>query len=77
MAAAPVNQQTVTLTPTERGTIERDADGDWALPFVLFVGDDDEFEIGVRQAFVIYSIANIPANAQIQSAQVGVTMDAH
>ena len=68
--------QTLTLAVTERGTMERDSGGDWPLSTVLFAGDDDENGITVRQAFVVYSLAGLPAGATIESAQLGITMDA-
>lgn len=72
----PASSTTLSFSALERGTVARDADGDFELPGLLLVGDDDEFGVVALQGFVTYSLAGIPANAQIQSAQLGVTMDA-
>lgn len=76
VTAPAAGVQAVTRGAAEHGTVARDDQGEFELPGLLLVGDDDEFGVDVLQGFVSYSLAGIPAGAQIQGAQLGVTMDA-
>lgn len=65
----------VSKTPTDIGSIG-EQDG-WAaqLPGVLVAGDNDDTNFGPLQAFVTYSLADIPTGATVESARLALTME--
>lgn len=68
-------QHDMSRTPTDIGSIGGQ-DG-WAaqLPGVLVAGDNDDHDVAPLQAFITYSLADLPANATIESAKLGLSME--
>lgn len=68
-------RETVVKQATDIGTIG-ELDGMAAqLPGVLVVGDDDESDFAPLQAFITYSLADLPTDARIESASLGLVME--
>ena len=68
-------RETVVKQATDIGTIG-EMDGMAAqLPGVLVAGDDDESDFAPLQAFITYSLADLPTDARIESASLGLVME--
>jgi uncharacterized protein YjdB len=76
VTAPPPVRETRSLAATTRGTMARDSTGaELPLPGVLVAGDDEAGGLAPLQAVVVFSLADIPAGATIESATLPVTMD--
>lgn len=68
-------RETVMKQATDVGTIGEQDGVAAQLPGVLVAGDDDASDFAPLQAFVTYSLADLPADARIESASLGLTME--
>lgn len=72
--ANPV-QASVSKQPTDIGSIG-EQDG-WAaqLPGVLLAGDNDDSDFAPLQAFITYSLADLPTGARVEGAKLALMME--
>jgi hypothetical protein len=76
VTAPPPVRESRSLAPTTKGTMAQDSTAaELPLPGVLVAGDDETGGLAPLQAVVVFSLADIPDGATIESATLPVTMD--